>query len=326
MAPRGPALSGSVALEKARLHVVRTPEGLSLPFVVASAGDRAGALLVDLLVIIGGTTVVWVLALLSYFAGLGDVGVSFALLVAFLLWNFYFIWFEVHRGGVTPGKRKTGLRVIARDGGPLTAEAVIARNLMRNLELYLPAAALLAPGQLLPEAPGWGRLLALVWLLVFALMPLFNQDRLRCGDLVAGTLVVKAPTAVLLADLADRPDRGERGDRSQARRPAHERNPAGPARTPPPPAEEFPFTREQLDIYGIHELQVLEDLLRRHDEGTLEGLILDDVCEKIKTKIGWPRERWNVPVRPFLDAFYRAQRGLLEQKMLFGQRRERKRG
>ena len=40
----------------------------------------------------------------------------------------------------------------------------------------------------------------------------------------------------------------------------------------------------------------------------------------------WPRERWNVPVRPFLDAFYRAQRGLLEQKMLFGQRRERKRG
>jgi len=313
----GSVLIAAVTLEKARLHVVRTPEGLSLPFVVASAGDRAGALLVDLLVIIGGTTVVWLLALLSYFAGLGEVGVSFALLVAFLLWNFYFIWFEVHRGGVTPGKRRMGLRVIARDGGPLTAEAVIARNLMRNLELYLPLTALLMPGQLLPEAPGWGRLLALVWLLVFALMPLFNQDRLRCGDLVAGTLVVKAPAAVLLADLADRPDRGDRG---QARRPAAERAPAGP-----PPNEEFPFTREQLDIYGIHELQVLEDLLRRHDEGTLEGLILDDVCEKIKTKIGWPRERWNVPVRPFLDAFYRAQRGLLEQKMLFGQRRERKR-
>ena len=39
--------------------------------------------------------------------------------------------------------------------------------------------------------------LAAVWLLVFALMPLFNQDRLRCGDLVAGTLVVKMPAAVL---------------------------------------------------------------------------------------------------------------------------------
>jgi uncharacterized RDD family membrane protein YckC len=306
----------AVALEKTRLHVVRTPEGLSLPFVVASVGDRASAVFIDLLVIVGGTTVVWVLALLSYFAGLGDVGVPVALLVGFLLWNFYFIWFEMHRGGLTPGKRKMGLRVIAREGGPLTAEAVIARNLMRNLELYLPATALLMPGQILPSAPGWGQLLALVWLLVFALMPLFNRDRLRCGDLVAGTLVVKAPAAVLLADLAARPDRPDR-------KPVAERTSARPAA--PPPAEEFPFTREQLDIYGIHELQVLEDLLRRNDEGTLESRILEDVCEKIKTKISWPRERWNVPVRPFLDAFYRAQRGLLEQKMLFGQRRERKR-
>jgi uncharacterized RDD family membrane protein YckC len=318
----GSVIIAAVALEKTRFHVVRTPEGLSLPFVVAPAGDRASALLVDFMVIVGGTTVVWALAALSFLAGLGEVGVSVALLVSFLLWNFYFIWFEMHRGGLTPGKRKMGLRVIARDGGPLTAEAVIARNLMRNLELYLPAAALLMPGQVLPSAPGWGQFLAVVWLLVFALMPLFNQDRLRCGDLVAGTLVVKAPAAVLLADLADRPDRPDRG---QIRRPVEERTPAGLARTLPPPKEEFPFTREQLDIYGIHELQVLEDLLRRNDEGTLESRILEDVCEKIKTKISWPRERWNVPVRPFLDAFYRAQRGQLEQKMLFGQRRERKR-
>jgi hypothetical protein len=173
---------------------------------------------------------------------------------------------------------------------------------------------------MLPEAPGWGRLLAAVWLLVFALMPLFNRDRLRCGDMVAGTLVVKAPVAVLLSDLT------ARGPDSLAARPAARRasSPA-PAFAPAPPPEEFPFTRQQLDIYGIHELQVLEDLLRRNDEGTLESRILEDVCEKIKTKISWPRERWNVPVRPFLDAFYRAQRGLLEQKMLFGQRRERKR-
>jgi hypothetical protein len=119
---------------------------------------------------------------------------------------------------------------------------------------------------------------------------------------------------VLLEDLADRP----------APRPAVQKSAAEP--TPPRPEEEFLFTREQLDIYGIHELQVLEDLLRRHDQGTLHGRILEDVCEKIKTKIGWPRERWNVPVRSFLDAFYRAQRATLEKRMLFGQRRERKRG
>lgn len=302
----------AISIDRARIHTVRTPEGLSLPFVVAPAGDRAAAFLFDMLVIVLATILVWVLAGFSFAAGIGNLGLSFALLAGFLLWNFYFIWFEVHRGGLTFGKKKAGLRVIARDGGPLTAEAVFARNLMRNLELYLPASVLLAPEALLPEAPGWGQLLATVWLLVFALMPLFNRDRLRCGDLVAGTLVVKAPAAVLLSDLAVRPE---------AARPVARQ----PSEPPPPPREEIPFTREQLDIYGIHELQVLEDLLRRQDQGTLDSLILEDVCEKIKTKIGWPRERWNVPVRPFLEAFYRAQRGTLEQKMLFGQRRERKR-
>jgi uncharacterized RDD family membrane protein YckC len=245
--------------------------------------------------------------------GLGGLGVSFAFLAGFLLWNFYFIYFEVHRGGTTFGKRRAGLRVISRDGGPLTAEAVISRNLMRNLEFYLPTIALLAPEAMFPDMPGWGRPLAVVWLLVFALMPLFNQDRLRCGDMVAGTLVVRAPAVVLLSDLADRAPQ-----RPAARR-ADE-----PA--PPRPEAEFPFTREQLDIYGVHELQVLEDLLRRDDQGTLDGRILEEVCEKIKIKIGWSRDRWEVPPRRFLDAFYRAQRALLEQKMLFGQRRERKKG
>lgn len=301
----------AISIDRARVHTVRTPEGLSLPFVVGPAGDRAAAFLIDMLVIVLATVLVWVLAVFSFAAGMGNLGLSFALLAGFLLWNFYFIWFEVHRGGLTFGKKRVGLRVIARDGGPLTAEAVFARNLMRNLEFYLPVLVLLAPEAMLPSAPGWGRFLAAVWLLVFALMPLFNRDRLRCGDLVAGTLVVKAPAAVLLSDLA--------GPADQVRQ---SRGPAEPA---PPPRGEFPFTREQLDIYGIHELQVLEDLLRRQDQGTLDSLILEDVCEKIKTKIGWPRERWNVPVRPFLDAFYRAQRAVLEQKMLFGQRRERKR-
>jgi uncharacterized RDD family membrane protein YckC len=307
----------AISLDRVRIHTVRTPEGLSLPFVVAPAGDRAAAFLFDMLAIVLATILVWVVTAFSFFAGMGNLGLSFAILAGFLLWNFYFIWFEVHRGGLTLGKKKVGLRVIARDGGPLTAEAVFARNLMRNLEFYVPVVVLLVPGALLPDAPGWGQLLAAVWLLVFALMPLFNQDRLRCGDLVAGTLVVKAPAAVLLSDLAVRLPSSE---------PRASSGPRAPAEPPPLPREEFPFTREQLDIYGIHELQVLEDLLRRQDQGTLDSLILEDVCEKIKTKIGWPRERWNVPVRPFLDAFYRAQRGALEQRMLFGQRRERKRG
>ncbi len=317
----------AIALDKARVHQVLTPEGLSLPFVVGSAGDRISAFVLDTVLIVLVTIGLQLLGVALAVLGLPEIGFSFALLVGFLLWNFYFIYFEAHRGGVTYGKRKAELRVISRGGGPLTAEAVVARNLMRNLELQLPLLVLLAPDQMLPEAPVWGRLIAAVWLMAFAFMPLFNQDRLRCGDLVAGTIVVKAPAAVLLGDLTERGMPPRPAERPAARPAARWMPPPPkPALAPEPVAEEFPFTRQQLDIYGIHELQVLEDLLRRDDQGTLDGRILEDVCDKIKTKIGWPRERWDVPHRRFLDAFYRAQRARLEQKMLFGQRQERKKG
>jgi uncharacterized RDD family membrane protein YckC len=315
----------AISAEKARIHPVLTPEGLSLPFVVGSAGDRLSAFLFDTLLIFLASLGVLVLGAVSASLGLKELGFSFALLMGFLLWNFYFIYFEAHRGGVTFGKRKAELRVISRDGGPLTAEAVVARNLMRNLEFQLPLLVLLAPDEMLPEAPVWGRLIAAVWFMVFAFMPLFNKDRLRCGDLVAGTIVVKAPVAVLLGDLTER-GAGRPAERPE--RPAGRWSPPPPTPVfaPEPVEEEFPFTRQQLDIYGIHELQVLEDLLRRDDQGVLDGRILEEVCDKIKTKIGWPRERWSVQPRRFLDAFYRAQRARLEQKMLFGQRQERKKG
>lgn len=282
----------------ARVHLIRTPEEISVPFVVAPIGDRLKAFLIDFLLIGLGTFLIAVLALVSLPAGL--LGVAVALLAIFLLQNFYFILCEVNWGGKTVGKRKAGLRVISRDGGPLTAEAVFARNLTRDLEVFLPLTALLAPEALLPGVPGWASLAALLWLFVFAALPFFNRDRLRCGDLVAGTLVVRAPVPVLLPDLAE-----------------------APARLPAANAG-IEFTREQLDIYGIRELQVLEDLLRRDLEGTLDRGVLDEVAGKIMAKIGWPRERRRMPSRPFLEAFYAAQRGRLEQRLLFGERRERK--
>lgn len=287
-------------IEGPRVHQVRTPEGISLPFRVAALGDRLKAFLIDLLLIVAGTVVIWLLALVSVPAG-GWLGVAVALLASFLLRNFYFILCEVNWGGRTVGKRAAGLRVIARHGGPLTAEAVLARNLTRDLELFLPLTVFFAPQALIPGAPGWAALVALLWLLVFAFLPFFNRDRLRCGDLIAGTLVVEAPAPVLLPDLAE------------------------PPRHRPTPEAEITFTREQLDVYGIRELQVLEDLLRRSAQGTLADQVLDEVAGKVKAKIGWPRERRDVPTREFLQAFYAAQRGRLEQRLLFGERRERKR-
>jgi len=249
-----------------------------------------GALLVGVAIVLG-----LVMGLLV--ATTRGLGMAVAVVCFFLLRNFYFTWFECRWQGATPGKRALGLRVIDAQGGVLEPEAVFARNLMREIELFVPLVAVLAPGQVLPHTPAWARIAATGWLFVFALLPFFNRDRLRVGDLVAGTLVVLAPRTVLLEDLSS----ASRGQKASG---------------------QIAFTVEQLDLYGIHELQVLETLLRgrRPSEEALEA-----VAGKIQQKIGWDAASKRIDAERFLHAFYTAQRARLEQRMLLGERRERKR-
>jgi uncharacterized RDD family membrane protein YckC len=224
-------------------------------------------------------------------------GLALGTVAFFVLRNFYFTWFECLWQGSTPGKRLLRLRVIDARGGMLSAEAVFARNLMREVEVFLPLSALLFPQQLAPGAPGWASALSIVWLLAFALLPLFNRDRMRVGDLVAGTRVVRAPRVMLLEDLSGASAPQARGAPSLA------------------------FTPEQLDMYGIRELQVLEGLLRQ--ENTAYAT-LDAVAGQIQKKIGGQRPP-GVDAETFLRAFYTAQRQRLEQRLLLGERREAKR-
>ena len=216
-----------------------TPEGVPLRFTLADAAERAGAFLLDLAILFVACILVLIGTLILAGAA-GGLGIAAGLVAFFVLRTFYFTFFECGAQGATPGKRALRIRVVDAHGGALTAEAVFARNLMREIEFFVPLVALLAPGSLGESLPGWARLVSLGWLLVFALLPLFNRDRLRPGDLVGGTIVVRAPRALLL----------RRPQRASARAAGRRRRAA------------FAFTREQLDVYGIYELQVLEDLLR----------------------------------------------------------------
>jgi uncharacterized RDD family membrane protein YckC len=293
-----------MATDPVRLHAVRTPEGIRLPFRVAPVRQRVEAFLMDLLILSAGTLAVWLLALLTLPSAAAPLGTGLALLASFFLRSFYFIVWEVKHGGATLGKRASGLRVIARDGGPLTAEAVFARNLTRDVEIFLPLSVLLAPRWLTSGFSGgfpggfsgpfsgwmsWMSVAAAVWLFAFAALPLCNRDRLRCGDLVAGTLVVQTPVPVLLPDLAE----------------------------PAVPSFLGAFPREQLDLYGIEELHTLEDLLRQSARGALKAGALDEAAERIRTGIGGDLRQ--VPSQDLLQAFYAALRGRLEQKLLFGE-------
>jgi len=291
-APAPPA--SPVGSPAVRRRQVIAPEGVPLSFEVALAGDRLGAFLLDLLVIVVAVILVAGPALWLAARGVVETDLVFAvaLLAFFLIRTFYFAFFELAWQGRTPGKRRLRLRAVDGRGGPLGAEAIIARNLTREMELFLPMLALMAPQALFPEAPGWTRLGALGWMVLFGFLPLFNRDRLRVGDLVAGTVVIRTPDAVLLDDLA-----------AAARAPA------------------IAFTEAQLDVYGVYELQVLEGVLReRGRPGSAEAL--RTVTAKIQTKIGW--EGASVDDAPFLEAFYAALRGRLERRLLFGKRRAHK--
>ena len=271
-----------------------TPEGVDLRLHIGDAGQRAAAFLLDAAIIVG---VLFAFTLLLVFTGIGAIGPAglagaemiavIWLLVFFLLRNFYFTAFELSAAAATPGKRAMGLRVASRDGGRLRAESVFARNAMRELEVFLPL-SLLGSRATEGGVDSWLYLLGLVWAGVFVFFPLFNRDRLRLGDLVGGTWVVRTPRRALARDMAD----------------------DGAGRLPG-----CEFTTAQVDRYGARELHVLETVLRHSDRKTLRA-----VAERIQGKIGWTRDPYQSD-RDFLSAYYAALRGRLEQKLLMGVRR-----
>jgi len=254
---------------------------------LASAGERASAFVVDAL-IIGVTMILLTIAAgaAGQSAGSTDVIAVVWLIGFFVVRNFYFLIFELGARGSTPGKRVLRLRVASRRGGALRPDAIFARNAMRELEVFLPLSFMASGGT---SVDAMIVLMGVVWTGIFAFFLLFNKDRLRAGDVIAGTWVVQAPRRRLVADLAA----------------------ASPDRLQPTPR----FTPEQLDAYGIRELQVLEDVLRANSSGAIAV-----VATRIRDKIAWksPTEESD---REFLGIYYAELRRSLETNLLMGRRR-----
>ncbi len=288
---------------RTRNRTVITPEGVALPFVLAARGARAAALLLDL-AMIGAAMIATTLTLIWIAGGLGikmadieaDVPKARALQALAIVWiiamflfrNAWFLFFELGPRGATPGKRITGIRVAARGTERLTTEAVIARNIVRDIELFMPIVFIggaFAAGSD-TDLAGWA---GAVWFAIFVLFPFFNRDALRCGDVIAGTWVVETPRRKL-------------GEALSVSAPAAAADQA------------YTFTEQELAVYGEFELQTLERVLR---EG--KGPALDDVAEAISRKIGRP-----YPYRAervFLESYYLQLRARLEQGLRLGRRK-----
>jgi len=265
-----------------------TPEGVPLAVELADYGERASAFLIDLTIWLIATIAVLLLLVLRPFHAGGTILVALLLFTAFVVRNLYFIHFELSWYGATPGKRLVGIRVIDRRGGPLLPSAVIARNLTREVEIFIPLGVLISASAA-ARSGAWEYLMLGAWLACFAGLVFFNRDRMRAGDLIAGTIVIAMPRQRLLGDLVE----------TSAR---------------------FTFTDRQLQAYGTLELQVLEELLRRPDAPETPTL-LRDVCDRICRKIDYKESVPDAEIVIFLRDFYTAQRGYLEREQLFGRRR-----
>lgn len=286
--------SSAVPARRSLRRTFITPEGVDLRLNLGSAGSRAAAFMIDVLLMI---VILVVLSVGFYYLGVstlkpgsmntvGQVVIIIWLLGFFVLRNGWFSLFEMGGRGATPGKRLMGLRVVARDGARLTGSAVIARNAMREIEVFLPLSFL---GMQTAEgtADTFLVIFALLWSGIFLFFPLTNRDRLRIGDLVGGTWVVQTQKGALSGDLVGVDQR--------------------PRRT---------FSRAALDIYGVYELQMLEEVLRNENPDAIAT-----VARTIRTKAGIPDDGEDFA---FLNDYYAALCAHLEAGLLVGRKRESK--
>ena len=263
-----------------------TPEGVDLRLELGGAGARAVAFVLDAVMILTILILSTIAISLLVSDGKTEILLILWLIGSFVLRNGWFILFEIGGRGATPGKMLIGLRVVARDGAPLTGGAVIARNAMREIEIFLPL-SFLGYQASQDAADAFLAIFALLWSGIFLFFPLMNHDRLRIGDLVGGTWVVRTARTALAADI------GATETIARQRR---------------------SFSDAALDLYGVYELQTLEEVLR-----LARPEAIATVAEAVRRKAGIADDGDDMG---FLTDYYRALCVRLERGMMLGRRRD----
>jgi uncharacterized RDD family membrane protein YckC len=165
--------------------------GIDVSLPVAGPGARSFAFLIDWHIRLV-LALAWYAAAASIYNGHLSLAVPLTnnaawygavVLPASAIYFLYHGVLELAMRGSTPGKRAAGVRIVARDGGPPGAGALLVRNVFRLIDS-------------LPVLYGVGLTLMVL-----------TRDSLRCGDMAAGTLLVYERSAAdtdLLHDAAAR--------------------------------------------------------------------------------------------------------------------------
>lgn len=266
------------------------PEGVPIGFEIATLGSRFGAQFLDILITYGGAFLFLLLVLLAGGLTWQALAALFAL-TSFFIRIPYYVLSELVWNGRTLGKRIVGIRVISLDGRRLTAHQIVARNLMKEVEVFLPITTIFGA----QNSPGMVNLMLLAWFVGVLFVPVFSRRRQRLGDMLADTIVVNTPRAMLLPDLSTTLTR--RG---------------------------YEFGAEHLNVYGRYELQVLEQVLREPPKTGEAHEKVSAITQTIRRRIGYTEAVPSAREWDFLMDFYRSQREFLESRHLFGDSRENK--
>lgn len=140
---------------------VETPEGIDLRAQAAGPVPRILAFAID---VFYRSLILAALGIALLFAERAGMGLW--LVCSFLLEWFYPVFFEVLRGGQTPGKKAFGLMVVNDNLTPISWGASVLRNLLRFAD-FLP----------------FGYATGVVSMTL-------NRNFQRLGDMAAGTLVI----------------------------------------------------------------------------------------------------------------------------------------
>ncbi|MEM1008041.1 MAG: RDD family protein [Myxococcota bacterium] len=274
--------------------VVVPPEGVPLTFPLASISLRVSAFLFDLLFMFLALLGIFIIVLQFFRIVRSGFLIAILMFIFFFVRQCYFFFFELIWQGKTPGKRILSIQVVARNGRPLTLQSLLARNIMREFESFLPL-MLLIFGTGNQQSEQWWLMVPMFgWILICMLFPVFHPQHLRFGDLLGGTCVFSLPVVKLQDD--------------QARQSQFSNT-------------SLSFSEAQLSVYGEYELETLAKILQQNEQKEIDIVSLRRISETIAQKIGFTgQEPISIPLQ-FLRHFYAEQRKYLEEKLLWGKRK-----
>jgi uncharacterized RDD family membrane protein YckC len=172
----------STMVDDSRAESIFTLDNVQIDLPIAGVGPRALSALLDYS-IVGLSEIAWLFGVISASAAIdlpGGWAVALWMLGAFLIDYGYFSLLEIAMGGRSPGKAAVGLRVVTRHGGRPGVAALLLRNLVRTIDLF-------------------------IGVILIASDPLAR----RLGDRLGGTLVVRRQDGGRLADaIVERLPRG----------------------------------------------------------------------------------------------------------------------